>query len=904
MLVHLTPWKKTTTSLRFTKKSKRRRDDGNEGRDFPAVASFVTTSTKKGQQKLKHHSSEFSDSSPILTVTSSHSISVLGRTRDHSVDEFASLRYSGRPGSAGSFFPSSEEKKGSSDLPQIPAILDAKNDMVYAMQLGNTRLCCWNALESTGPNDKNSLKAHLSHPALSMSLLPMHKGIAYGTCEDGSLFIARVIDASGGEPTISVEYIQSTQVSGSRHVGTFAELPQAQNKPAGRKRKVSDADGLSPVVFYQLSCTSVGTQLVRHDVLCDRLESNANLVVMGSHSQQTASIDLIPASEVGKKTLGKVEILVSSMGTSPKVAILYRICDVAESSSKSRASSKTWCSLLSLSLGDISHKPVPLPSTATQFGLLTDTIVATASSTLVCLYDLETGGKLYTVDITGGVHASSENWLLCTDVKFGTLAILYVDADAISSVFATLSSDQHHRVAQNEESSLASKIATTISNSVVADTGRSGAYVNSLLDVGASNGVSASREDIVRRAVLSLETTQTRILSDGSDLKTNKLLEAYEKSVASVLAEFKGCYSGSLPGHNPQEALPSNTNGFKNGKKSHGDKATPDKIANGVKSPISKQALTSKPELPQDFIDGCLRVIISVLCSESMENQNLNARKDALVILRRLIQTGKVSARVHFEDCVANTAGDENPLNSILRSVEACNKSGVRSYSSVDLILDVLKRCPDVSERQLVVMLNYVICRASPVDIAEMMAQSRRHPLKAKCKSYASLHRKRQKLKKTDGTDEAMTNTIVLTGATRVLYEILGYSECNEAMLKIALLEEVGAGQEPIIVARLLSSILSARIHHTSTERSVVRSICQWVSALCDAFHETLRLTKAPSGGTYMDILVRSTEVALRQTRAIVALLDEVDNAELQTETSQGPGPSEIPGYSVDHLVF
>ena len=924
MLVDLSPWQKVKTSLRCAKNSKRRkRSDSNVGipasEDFPAAASFVTISTKNVQQKWKKYSSEMNDLAPILMLTSSHNVSLLGRSKDDdSLNEFTSVRYTGRPGTAGSFFTSSStaNSKDSKNLPQIPVILDTKNDMVYGVQQSNTRLCCWHAFNSTGPNDKSSIYAELECSALSMSFLPTNKGIVYGTCEDGRLFVARVISEPNSDestPSLLVEYFQSRQSTGSRHIRTFADSSRAQ---PGKKRKAfSDAaDRRSFVVFYQVMSNDIGVQFVRHEVTCERLASTGSLMMNGGHSEQTTTVDLIRQEERENRLLKRVEVLVPTLNrTTTKIAVVYTVCEVTKSADKSKATGETLISLFCLLKGKISHKSLSIPSTSTQFGLVADTIIAAASSERICLLDLEHGGLICTLDLIRTLPASAEKWILRTDPKQSMLAILYLDGDIISTAISSLHSNNDAAV---RNASLASMIASAATNSVALFHGNCSTLVHSFDNSGVPDIGPAPAQGIIRKAISALEDTSLRILSNQSNQNDDALLEVYEKSVSSVLGGGTRCALGTQPpcnpqGDNPQEASPSNEYSRMNARKSHRSKSlTPEASSTATPSADSnKQA--HPPVLPQEFIDGSIRVIVSYLCSEMIGNQNLNTRKNALLILSQLVETGKVSARRHFEESVTTKEGDTSPVQVILRNADICMKKGC---PCMDWILKILKHCSDVSERQLVSMLSYMVRYSSPIDIAESFGRSKTHSSKSLSKSRKrqKLNDKLEKLKK-DNNNSKSALKIVMAGSTYVLQNILSYSECNEAMLKIALIEETGGDQEVIVLAKLLSNILSNRLlGGTNLDSTAVRSVCQWVSALCDAFHKKLAAVELPNGGNYLDLLIQSIEMATKQSEAIVNICHDISKFEqlqrqkeenAEEEDMENP-VKELPGYSIKRLVF
>jgi hypothetical protein len=891
-------------------------------------------------QKMKQHSAEFADSMPLLSITSDHRITVVGRSKEPSYEEYSALQYSSRPGSAGSFFSPPRNGKPSADIPKIPAILDAKNDHVYALQHGNSRLCCWHSLHASGPDEKTSLKVELAHPALSMSLLPMHKGVLYGTCRDGSIFIARVVSNSEGGDVISVEYIPSKQLKGSEHIGTMAELPHGQSKTTGRKRKMSDADGNSSVVFFQGFKDGGLVSLVRHEVICERFSSNGRLIIDGSLSQQVSSIDLASGLE-GK--MGKAKLLISSSGTAPKVAIVYTIekSSTRPKNGNTDQVSTQYCTLVSLSTGNASHCPVALPLTTQQYGLVTETVLAVATKETIALYDLETGSVLQTTNMADVIGDSIDAWFLCTDAKFGTVGVLFPKDGKVEAAFSMATLDESHESFLSNKLRLASKVASSLVSSSRVD-GPGSNVVDNLLRIG--NETESSRsfvrlEESMHKALVSLEDARSKVLSSEDGTTDFIFLDTYESCVKSIVADMKNSQAdtdGNVEQHNPQDALPSSEHGGLNGvKKASTHKKTPKKPINCVRSSSRAHVRADTPSsLPQAFIDGAIRIVLNLLRSGKVEDpaqarRVALARLDARLILSQILHTGKVSARLHFEGIeTIQESNEEHMLISSLRSVKLSNKRGRRVFSPVDMIHDMLQKCPDVSERQMVVMLNYMLCRSLPDDIAEVFIEDKQlsvqHPYKTLTRKFFAVRNKQlglhNKSKPSDSGEVAnVSRKLILAGTAFVLYRIACYSECNEAMLRVALLDGL-ASHDAIIVARLLSDMVASTpkdvISQCPPSLNVVKSTCQWISALCDSFQDDLSEAKTSDGESYLNSLLRSVAVTTKQSQAIMSLKEDIRRAESEIgskgsnvnetpiETKNFSGGEEIPGYSIDRLVF
>ena len=82
MLVQLSPWRKAETSIKASNASRRRSRIESDDNKLHAKASFITTSSRRALSKWKQHSSELVERQPLLVLTSSHKICVLGKTKD------------------------------------------------------------------------------------------------------------------------------------------------------------------------------------------------------------------------------------------------------------------------------------------------------------------------------------------------------------------------------------------------------------------------------------------------------------------------------------------------------------------------------------------------------------------------------------------------------------------------------------------------------------------------------------------------------------------------------------------------------------------------------------------------------------------------------------------------------
>ncbi len=814
---------------------------------------------------MKVKAAEFSDSLPFLTITSEHNITVLGKNLNEaegsSYREFSSLRFNSRPGDAGSFFAKSTNGKHSAnELPRIPAVLDTKNDRVYALQQGNNRLTCWNSWKSSGPDDKSALKVHLDHPALSMKLLPMSKGIIYGTCQNGAIYVARVVGES-----ISVEYLRAKQPKGAVHIGTFAEIEVDQAKASGRKRKMSDADGNSSVNFYQAFSDGASVKILRNNVSLS-VSNSDKLVKGGSLVQNTASLGLLSDECFGQYALGSVELLVSSSGSSPKISVVYTVNKTSNGTTQQEdPRCGTFCASISLVNGEISNSPVRLHSQTNQFGLVSETVVAAASSEMIYLYDLATGSILQSNSLKRIFRDmdGEADWVLHTNDKHGILAIFFQKEDDLHVALSTATLDESKASLSSNTLKSSSKLACCLLSS----SNENPRYAM----VGDTETNSSARlirlDESVAKVLSKLEETRKSHISKNGSYSGSSFREVFDTSISSLMLDVSSSIQDGESGKN----------GKLNGK--HRSNAEDAKI------PAS---------IPQSFIDGAVQIVLSIILDS--KNKSVTPSKlglDAHYVLKDLIQSKRVSARLHLEGSYAlQETGKEHPLSATLKCLD--QPSIENPLSALQLIIEMIINCTDLSERQLVVMLDYMMRHAKAEAIVDTV---RSHNVESGSKYNMPIHHEKQTL---------------IAGLKVVLQMIVGYSECNEAMLRVALQEELSSSAEAIVLARMLPKLLVADPYSSRTEH-FVRSACQWIAALSESFRDDLSWAKTSSGENNLNLLLNVVEKVTKNSQAVMLLKDSIGVAEMAKKQkkldarkglNEAPQMEEMWGYSIDHIVF
>jgi len=936
---------------------RRKRDDVENGRglkEYPSfVASFISMATKRGLSKMKVHSPEFADCLPVLTVTAEHHITVLGKKLSNNSEEespsyreYSSLQYSSRPGEAGSFFAKPVNGKiHPNDLPRIPAIVDTKNERVYAFQHGNCRLCCWNLWEGCGPDEKTALKAELKAPALSMSLLPMNKGVIYGTCTNGDIFVARVVTESGAA-SLSVEYLPSRQPKGTVHIGTLAEIHVDQPKVSGRKRKMSDADGNSTVVFYQLFCDGVAIKIVRHDVLFF-LANSGVLIKVESLLQNVASLNLIEihSETMNRAQLTRAELLISSSGSSPRVSVVYTIGPLSNIPDEPRT--VTFCAALSLASANFSHTPVRLPSSANQFGLVTETVLSTACKDTVCLYDLVTGSLLQVKPLQHLLPSMDSDWVLKSDTKHGLIAVFYSKQGYLHAAFSTASLDG----AKGSLAAMQLKSSAKLTGSLLVTSRKNAKSLDrptaDIIDESTMVGDIGVDKVYFYHSVpdlLSILDEQRRTLclssKNTAEMSFNEVFDMCISRLRGDTDDFRSAPNGEsatfesriVTPHNPQDPSgPDCSNPYLvvESPKKENAKSSCCNTLNGKCFPSDKpqQEKPIPPCVPQMFIDGAVEITMSAIKYDKESKSGMLSKLgvDARSILKRLLRTGRVSARRHFEGSYPlQETSQKHPLIVALRNIHH-SQTNENPLSSVQLIIEMLECCSDLSERQLVILMDYMIRFPQADEIAKAFEDIKKRKTN---KEYTVWHSKQGRLEKvatTCAADESargQTRKLVMEGVEMLMYKVVCYSECNEVMLRVALSEGLSSGAEAVIMVHLLSNLLKSKPSIIRPQKrlhpSFVRSLCQWIAALGESFKAELKEAKTSSGENCITFLLNSLREANRNSQAIISMKDCIGIAEAKKKNMAkrariraaergitGTSTEEnFPGYSIDRIIF
>jgi hypothetical protein len=334
--------------------------------------------------------------------------------------------------------------------------------------------------------------------------------------------------------------------------------------------------------------------------------------------------------------------------------------------------------------------------------------------------------------------------------------------------------------------------------------------------------------------------------------------------------------------------------------------------------------------IPQQFIEGAVIITMNAIQAEKKAEPSSKALTsfglEARMVLRRLLRSKRVSARRHFEGSYPLMEIErKHPLAAFLQKMD--KETGKNPLSAMQLIVELLENCSDLSERQLVILIDYMMRFPQADVIAETFAQSRvirkKHLLKSESEKFLSCRNKRvkhadtnQPTRELDESPAAEEQKLIVSAVETVLQMIVCYSECNEVMLRVALVEGLSSVTEAVLLARMLSTMLTPRssiLYRNQRHIKSVRGACQWIAALSEAFKDDLKKVKTPSGVDYVTFLVNSLKKASENSLAIMSFKDDIGIAEMTKKNLEKEAKihahrqskdDDLPGYSIEHFIF
>jgi hypothetical protein len=883
---------------------------------------------------------------PAMVLTSEHRITVIGKKGPSSQgadwQESGLFQHASRPGKATSFIqPDSQSSKTQNvripacfnvkfptnhtsiltfslstqcleQTARIPAVFDAKHEEGYVLQNGNSRLLCWPASE----NGSESPASKLTMPAVSLSLLTLSggKSILFGTLQDRSLYLGRR-DQQATDGTFAMQYVAPCDGDDDvKHVGTVARVTAEESgAKVGSKRNAADSDH-DRATIYQLFVGKHDVSLVRHEI--DASEDGED-VVNKLGPPESATISLIPPGERESTSIDNATML-EFFDDNGTVTILYSLKEHANGKTNGHTTEPKQCyATVSLELGELTGTPVEVAPSTRQAGLVGPSIMAVwTSDDELFLYDTARGAQIHHeslqdvgIDTTRGVS-------ITTDPKRGRLAIIFVRGEKMCVALSSVKQDGSERVGMSEQLSLAAGLASSME---MAAGEANGFQVRRTNDLGTISNMVFDKnvnEDAVPQAISMLDKA-FHLIRDGSTSakKPSFLLDAYEGAVALIMADTKrasGHGKKNASADNPQDAIPSRKGEKVNGVHHH--KAN-GKVKNGCAIVSAKENLvngqhvlsnhSARARTPQSisgtFVEHATALTIQILLLPGGQGK-ITTQDDAPLLLRRLIRTRKVSARNQFRS-------DPGLFVRVLRSLEpAEDEKSV--YTPVDLIYDMFLFCCDISERQMVTMLHYMLSKARPCDVAAWFIRKDvtdvDESIKRLAERYASL-RESSKLSvnETEKQQQQLSARLILAGTKVLLLKIVAFSDCNETLLRGALGDSIPPRELGLLNQVLLESVIPANV-----DAKMARRAMHWASALCDRLPE--------SEGSSLTRIRKSIAMEISKTECLMSLQVTLQQVLAAASTKKGrrlkiagaPAlekhlpPGQLPSYQIERLAF
>ena len=872
MLVQISPWQTTTTSTGAQKRRKRNKLDAPQLMD--TMVSFVQGQRRSRQRRKQHPQLDDDDMVPQVVLTASHKASLVGHLRSQgtSWQESSVHQYATRPGPAFGYLASSC---------QIAAVMDGRKERLYALQNDNKKLVSWHASSIEGPETGSLFQ--LPSPA---KCLHTRHGMVYGTCADGSTFLGQwVRNYVTKVESFHVQVFEGIVAANMVHAHTILQERDDYDAQVGEKRKATEM--VNTYVLYQVFFSA--DQII---VVKANMKSEASSFQQVDHCvcKVKTNLDIdtshVLATSLDESTLALVIRLNSNKADEVPHFFALRLC------------------LESCRIG----APIKLPSTTRQAGGLSSSLLAIGTVDEVLVYDAIHGIRLK-VEEMANVVSDTKDWRLVTDAKRNRMVVLSQQGEELFVSLATLENNE-------EEYSLATGLQ---SFSQVDDLQEFPIEINLLDTLEQSMITNSSHENItIVKALSALQVCVDHILDPlNKSVQPKFFMEAYECALAMVV---------------PGSELPSTT-------RPEVTKSPAKNGQNGVHAGFHQKIVLlddtrgyTPTSTPLEFVDGATTIILRVLQIPKVENEIVGirvklARLDARTILLRLIRTGKVSARTHFESPVRDADNAHNtPFLAFLRSMKLSQKKGIRVVSPVDVIHEMLSSCADITEHQLVTMIHYMLCRALPDDIAENFIEWKRfdssHQYTQVSKAFFKERATVRKLERLNGASmnspamkgaqlqvASLSNKLLKMGSLFLVERVVKYSHCNETLLRTALQQGLPLADEPQLLSRLL-------LENFITSPSLASS--KWMFALCEGCREQLMNFEGRS--SYDAILTKIKDI-IRNGEIILGLSQYLgdpskkaqDNIDLARKTKvakyarskKGKNKDDqVPEYSLEHLIF
>lgn len=904
MRVELSPWEivRTSLSLPSTKRKRRKAGSANaheHSYPWPAAASFCSnvrvpnSPSKKKARRIRNPSNDIYETTLILSleqkitfVSKKKSIAVGHKqvSSESLLCEIPAMEYTRQPSA-----PLKQKNGNERDLAPIPPVLDSFNGRIYALHEDHNRLLSWPASGASGPDDTKSTSLGKNNIANSLSVLPLPDGrsLVYVSCCDGSLYFVRCEDKSSVQVLLMPPPVFEKE--GGQHVATLVQTavskPQHDDNDGeiGQKRKSSDSEGYS-IVYFQIFSFKQELTVVRKKVELPIAQGKD--LIKDSQKEQRSCIPLF-SSDGGRRSSSNSIDSTRLVGylESEATAILRFDCHEEGKRSQNGCSSvrSQFYASLSLHTGGLTKSPIEVVPETRQACLLAPSILAVwTTQKEIWLYDIKRGARIQRVSLQALGLENDQDLTLITDTRRNRLAVLFNKGGRLCVALAVAAfSKPSSPTASSGSLSLAEALAATAETPFMMTERQEIVCKKNLAAIGQpTSKVHVDNEiecDVTRRSLELLKVSYRSIVENPAG--RTSLLDAYERGISMLSGTNekpkKGKYSRAKENEQPK---------------------------NGVKE-TNSHAITPKL-VPETYVGRATLIVMEVLFLPQNAT-SLKIKDEARLILKGLVRTGKVSARKHL-------GSNNRSLRELFRVLEPDQKEKSISYSPVNLCFDLFL-CEDVSERQMVASLHYLMSLAAPSDIATFFHHNNNykpdHSIKILSRDYNGLFEKERFAENHSPDLEQLASRLILSAVSVLMEVIVGYSDCNEALLRSALMEGISECELGLLARQQANYILpgtpSKKCHKPNSLRVV-----QWLSALCDS------LRHAPSGVQPADIdcIRKCISVQIKTAEHLIGLRNVFDeniasieknsNVQMVTKEDVEQSEIEIPSYSIERVVF
>lgn len=720
-------------------------------------------------------SQELEDFKPTVIVTSLHHVAILGKTCSDALTEHADLVYTSR-------------KDFLFDEKPIPAIYQPKGDRIFALQNGNKAILCWSA--SKGPEHGQLLS--LDSPAESLAPVGSTTGgtlVAHGTCSDGRIFLVN--------DEMKLSYCAATRVSGT----IIATIVRPTTKPD------------TQIEIYQLLLSEQRTILVHRRVV--RVNMTQPLQDQCLHDElvtlhlEESFTDCMDAGYCEDTNM--IGIYGQSTGCSGNTTHLISLVALSE-----------------LSAAIVQHQ---LPDTTQHVRMVGPNHLAVGTMNEIMIFDTKYGAQVESVSLPQ--YDNDIGYELVSDPQQSIIGILH-SQDKVTS-FAIGSSDFFKRLSQfGKNTNLATRLTTALES-----------------EFDRVPGIRPVRQAMPLTLAYE-ELNESKRCAPLPDPHLKKLLHQCNEMIQSrtsrceealcLLKEMRAILSNDGPSSIPKNScMPNDSAMLKNGVKQNPNKKR--KGINGAHIHGSEHNGngTSGDEPDNECCELVHHAIICCIHLMVLRPEDIPeaVRNECLALWKWLVQSKKVSARMHFSSQYGSNVSLETILNSLL-SINSDN------YNPLEFLLDLFSFCTDLSERNMVEAIHFMLTRMPPVSVAQFLKTSKDAYTRERCQAFMAEIEK----KDNESVDDGKGIKVIKLGVLLLFQHILDFSDVNGSLLRTALYDVLSHQERKVLASIIVqaisnpisSNVMNSRngVHCTiKTVNHSLRAI-RWLSSLCDCYRYDL----------------------------------------------------------------